>query len=87
MSNKRKLPKDKETTDYTVQDFVDEQVDKFGAFLEKVIDDANAKGLHGVMVIATETAYECDLVPYGKVFRAGSQEAVDKLRAKTEQEK
>lgn len=87
MSNKRKLPKDRETTDYTVQDFVDDEVNKFGDLVKAVMAEAKEGGEHGVMIIVGETAFVSDLVPYGRVFQAGSMDAVDKLRQKLEQEK
>lgn len=86
MSNKRKLKKTKETTDYTIQNFIDDEVQKFGDKIEAVMKEAKEGGKHGVMIVGTEDVYVCDLVPYGRVHRAGSQEAVDKKRAQLEQE-
>lgn len=87
MSNRKKLPKQKETTDYTIADMVEETVEHFGAHAQKVIDEANEKGEHGVMVIMSEfKVFECDLVPYGKVFHAGSSRAVDNMRITLAQE-
>lgn len=87
MSNKRKLPKDKPTTDYTVENFIDEEVDKFGAKIEATLAEAKEGGKHGVMIVANDDVYVSDLVPFGRVWRAGSQDAVDRLREKLEQEK
>lgn len=88
MRRKRKLKqKEKAATTFTIQDFVDEAVDSFGAKLEKVLAEAKEGGEHGVMIVATEDAFVCDLVPFGRVWRAGSYDAVHKLRAKMEQEK
>lgn len=79
--NKERKEKEAAETRYTIENLIDDEVEKFGAFLQSVIDAANEKGQHGVMVVATETAYECDLVPYGKVYHAKSQRVVDNMRA------
>lgn len=84
MSNKRKLPKDKPTTDYTIENFVEDESAKFAALVEATIAQAKAEGEHGVMVVVGESAVICKAVPYGRVWQAGSQEAVDKLLAKME---
>lgn len=83
MSNKRKIDKkEAETTDYTLQDLVDDAVDAFGKQIEKVMAEAKLEGeTRGVMIVANEDVYLCDLVPYGRVWRAGSYEAVNKMRA------
>jgi len=81
VSNKKKLPKAKEQN-YTLEDLVTDAVDAFGKQIEKVMAEAKAEGeTRGVMIVANEDVYLCDLVPYGRVWRAGSYDAVNKLRA------
>lgn len=71
----------KETTDYTVQNFVDDEVDKFGKEIEAVMAEAKAGGMYGVMIIDSEAkVYVSDLVPFGRVWRAGSSAAVERMR-------
>jgi hypothetical protein len=77
-------PKDKETTDFTVQDLIDDAVEKFGIEVDIAMKLAQEGGKYGVMVVGTEAVFVCDLVPYGKVYRAGSMSAVDKLRQNRE---
>lgn len=81
---KRRNPTPKRTR-ITVTEAIERKVSKFGAELQATIDAAEAEGKYGVMVILEdETSFICDLVPKGKVFRAGSMEAVEKMRARME---
>lgn len=84
MSNRKKLPKKKETTDYTLEDFVEDESQKWADYVDSVRVEAAREGKYGVMVINTEKAFVCDLVPLGRIMVAGSQEAVDKMRARKE---
>jgi hypothetical protein len=82
MSNKRKLRKEKEakTTDYTVDDLITDAVDSFGTRLQAAMDEAKKTEKHGVMtILETGEAFVCELVPFGRVWRAGSREAVQKM--------
>lgn len=81
MSNKRKLPKTNDE-EYTIDDLVEDATEGFAARVSRIIAKANEEGKHGVMVIVGESAEISDLVPFGKVWQAGSQEAVDRLRAR-----
>lgn len=83
MSNKRKLQKkEAETTDYTMANLVDDAVESYGKRLEDAIAEAKAGGEHGVMtILESGEAFVCDIVPFGRVWRAGSHAAVEKLRA------
>lgn len=81
MSNRKKLPKEKPTTDYTIEDFIDDESQKWADFVESIRLEAALKGEHGVMVIGTEKAFICEYVPYGKIFHARDQEAFDKFVA------
>lgn len=85
MSNRKKLPKKKETTDYTLDDFVEDESQKWGDFVGSVMKEATEGGQHGVMIIATEKAFVCDLVPFGKVFHAKDSDAYDRFVASKEQ--
>lgn len=77
---KRRNRKSKKTINYTIDDFVDEEVDKFGKEIEAAMEEAMVDGKRGVMIVGTERVFVSDLVPYGKVYRAGSMEAVERLQ-------
>lgn len=60
----------------------DRQATSFGAYVDQLKAEAEEDGQHGVMIIGTgESAHICELVPPGKVWVAGSQEAHDKRLA------
>jgi hypothetical protein len=86
VSNKRKLKKNFNDDDYTIEDLVTDATDSFAGLVARTIAEANEKGEHGVMVVVGESVEISDLVPYGKVWQAGSTEAVEKLRRKRDGE-
>lgn len=83
MSNKRKLDKkEAETTDYTMANLVDDAVEAYGTRLQAAMDEAKKTEKYGVMtILETGEAFVCDIVPFGRVWRAGSHAAVEKMRA------
>jgi hypothetical protein len=81
MSNRKKLPKKRETVDYTIDNFIEDESNKWAEYVQSVGRAAQEGGEHGVMVIGTEKAFVCEHVPFGRVFSARDQEAYDKFAA------
>lgn len=74
MSNRRKLKKlrkkEQATTNYTVQNLIDDEVEKFGLKTEITMQMAKEGGEHGVMIIGTEQVFVSEYVPFGRVLHA-----------------
>lgn len=77
----RQAKKGGENLDKELDRVADRYATSFGAMVDQVKAEAAEEGLHGVMIIATESAHVCDLVPPGKIWQAGSQEVHDKRMA------
>jgi hypothetical protein len=60
----------------------DNMATSFGARVDQVKAEAKEGGEHGVMIVGTDDVYVSDLVPFGRVWHAGSEAAVEELRNK-----